>query len=359
MVRQSKKTTGKNTRATSSAAGARRQRATKSVGTGKTLSGKIRTGAIRFLVCAFFSLLLSMLLFVFGVSYYVIYEGLRPTEKDMDEVYGYMYSEYPFLRPWVTNLNRHKMLRDTVIVADDSTKLHAYIIPAEEPTPNTAVVVHGHRCCAVEMFHIAYMYHHDMGFNVLLPDLRAHGLSEGTHVQMGWLDRLDVIRWMDVANDVFGGSTRMVVHGISMGAATTMMVSGEERQPDYVKCYVEDCGYTDVWDEFSYVSRHDYHIAPFPFINIASRICKWKYGWDFREASALRQVRKSVKPMLFIHGLSDTYVPSEMVNRLYMAKKKDKSIWTKKGVMHARMYHDYRKEYTHEVSQFVNMWFYK
>ncbi len=67
---------------------------------------------------------------------------------------------------------------------------------------------------------------------------------------MGWKDRFDVLRWMDIANDIFGGDTRMVVHGISMGAATTMMVSGEEQQP-YVKCFVEDCGYTSVRDQFA------------------------------------------------------------------------------------------------------------
>lgn len=66
---------------------------------------------------------------------------------------------------------------------------------------------------------------------------------------MGWLDRKDVTQWMEVANRIYGDSTSMVVHGISMGAATTMMVSGEP-QPDYVKCFVEDCGYTSVWDQF-------------------------------------------------------------------------------------------------------------
>ncbi|MCR5312619.1 MAG: alpha/beta hydrolase [Bacteroidaceae bacterium] len=303
--------------------------------------------------------LFALIIVVGAVSYYVIYAGLSPVEANMEEKYNYMYSEYPFLHRWVDSLNRHKALRDTVIYAPDSTKLHAYFIQAPKQTVNTAVIVHGHRCCAVDMFHIAYMYNHDMKFNVLLPDLRAHGDSEGTHEQMGWLDRLDVMQWMEVANKRFGGATKMVVHGISMGAATTMMVSGEANQPEYVKCYVEDCGYTDVWDEFSYVAKHDYHIPAFPFINIASHICKWKYGWDFKEASAINQVKKCTKPMLFIHGMSDTYVPTEMVYRLYSAKAKDKSIWTKRGVMHARMYHDYPKEYTHEVSQFVNMWFYK
>ena len=41
---------------------------------------------------------------------------------------------------------------------------------------------------------------------------------------------------MNIANEIFGDSTQMVVHGISMGGATTMMVSGEKQQP-YVKLF--------------------------------------------------------------------------------------------------------------------------
>lgn len=79
---------------------------------------------------------------------------------------------------------------------------------------------------------------------------------------MGWKDRWDVIRWSEIANEIFKvkgeerkvKNTRQVIHGISMGAATTMAVSGE-KTPDYVKCFVEDCGYTSVWDEFPLSSK--------------------------------------------------------------------------------------------------------
>ena len=66
---------------------------------------------------------------------------------------------------------------------------------------------------------------------------------------MGWKDKDDIKQWIDVANNAFGGHTQMVITGISMGGATTMMTSGETL-PQCVKCFVEDCGYTSVWDEF-------------------------------------------------------------------------------------------------------------
>ena len=94
---------------------------------------------------------------------------------------------------------------------------------------------------------------------------------------MGWKDRLDVLQWTETADELFGRrhtdsvasrSTEMVVHGISMGAATTMMVSGEvehgQYQQPFIKCFVEDCGYTSVWDEFRGELKEQFRPARLP-----------------------------------------------------------------------------------------------
>lgn len=304
-----------------------------------------------------------LLLAIAGGSYYMVYAGLRPSHHNEKDVMTYMYSEYPHLRHWTDSLHRNYALKDTAILSPDSLNLHAYYIKAPKPTLNTAVVVHGHRCQAARMFHIAYMFQHDMGFNVLLPDLRSHGKSEGDHIQMGWNDRKDLIQWIDVANGRFRDNrtdteTRMVLYGESMGAATVMMTSGEQL-PTCVKAIIEDCGYTSVAEEFAYVGKHDYNLPAFPIANLSSHICKYMYGWSYEEASALEAVKRCQLPMFFIHGTADTYVPTEMVYRLYQAKPRDKAIWTPQGSMHARSYHDYPKEYTRQVKAFINSYLYK
>lgn len=313
-----------------------------------------------FFLKSLISFLLVSIILLSGIGFYILHTALSPTKssRNIDETYIYMYSEYPFLKKWVRSLKKGNELKDLEIYAkEDSTVLHALYIKSPIPTKNTAVIIHGHKNNAVNMLHIAYMYNHDLKFNVLLPDLRGHGKSGGDHIQMGWNDRRDVMQWMDVANNLFGGDTKMVVHGISMGAATAMMVSGE-KQPSYVKAYVEDCGYTSVWDEFAYVAEKDYHIPKMPFLYVADFMCKWKNGWSFKEASSVEQLKKSDKPMLFIHGGADTYVPTDMVYTLYQSKPKDKHIWTVSGVMHAMSYHDRRNEYTERVKAFLNMYLY-
>ena len=144
----------------------------------------------------------------------------------------------------------------------------------------------------------------------------------------------------------------MVVHGISMGAATTMMASGEPQRP-YVRCFVEDCGYTSVWDEFSKELKSSFGLPAFPLLYTASWLCDLKYGWNFREASALAQVAKCRLPMLFIHGDADDYVPTWMVRPLFEAKPGDKELWLVPGAGHAASYRDNREEYTRRVGEFV------
>lgn len=144
-----------------------------------------------------------------------------------------------------------------------------------------------------------------------------------------------------------------VVHGISMGAATTMMVSGEP-QPDYVKCFVEDCGYTSVWDQFSKELKEQFGLPQFPLMYTADWLCQLEYGWGFKEASALKQVARCHLPMFFIHGDKDDYVPTWMVYKLYEAKPQPKALWIVPEADHAHSYLFNTEEYTQKVKAFVD-----
>ncbi|MCC8187352.1 MAG: alpha/beta hydrolase [Bacteroides sp.] len=291
----------------------------------------------------------------FTGGYIMLNYSLTPKNrgKDIEGSYRFMYDRYDFLEAWVDSLNQEGALRDTSIMNPEGIPLHALYIAAPQPTRRTAVIVHGYTDNAVRMLMIGYLYNRDLGYNVLLPDLQYHGTSGGKAIQMGWKDRLDVLQWMDVANETFGSNTDMVVHGISMGAATTMMVSGESL-PGYVKCFVEDCGYTSVWDEFSNELRSSFFLPPFPLMYTTNWLCQKKYGWNFKEASALRQVSRCNLPMFFIHGDADSYVPTWMVFPLYEAKPEPKELWLAPGSAHALSYKDHKEEYTERVEAFVS-----
>jgi len=296
----------------------------------------------------------ALCLITFLGSLYLLDYALKPDNrgKDIEGSYLYMYKEYPFLKQWVDSLNQAKALKDTFIIAPDGVKLHAYYVAAKEPTRKTAVLVHGYTDNAIRMFMLGHMYNHSLNYNILIPDLRYAGLSEGDYIQMGWNDRKDVMQWMEVAHHIYGDSTQMVVHGISMGGATTMMVSGEQ-QPSYVKAFVEDCGYTSVWDQFKKELKEDFHLPAFPLLYAASALCQYKYGWNFKEASSLKQVEKCRLPMYFIHGKKDTYVPTYMGMQVFYAKPQPKKLWLEPDADHATSYLTAPETYTTMVGNFL------
>ena len=303
--------------------------------------------------------LLAVAALLVGAGFYMLDYALKPEElqtrsRDIPGSYTYLYTDYPEMQPWVDSLRANGALRATLIKNERGESLHALYVRAARPTGRTAVIVHGYTDNALLMLPIGYLYSRQLGYNILLPDLHAHGGSAGDAVQMGWLDRLDVLQWIDKANELFDDSTRMVVHGISMGAATTMMVSGEDGLPPYVKCFVEDCGYTSVWDEFRGELKNQFGLPAFPLLNVASWLCGLRYGWTFREASALEQVKRCPLPMLFIHGDADTFVPTWMVHPLYEAKPAPKELWLVPGAAHAVSYRENKVEYTRRVQEFTD-----
>lgn len=82
---------------------------------------------------------------------------------------------------------------------------------------------------------------YDMGYNIILPDLRGNGLSEGDYIGMGWDERFDIIDLIQYIVDD-NENLQIILFGVSMGASTVMYVSGEEL-PSNVKAIIEDCRY--------------------------------------------------------------------------------------------------------------------
>ncbi|MBQ3889424.1 MAG: alpha/beta fold hydrolase [Clostridia bacterium] len=203
-----------------------------------------------------------------------------------------------------------------VIKNHDGERIHSFIVRAAQPTTHWVVMCHGYTSSPERMGEYALQYQ-KQGYNILLPAMRGHGVSETKFISMGWKDRLDVIDWIHylVEEDE---NAQIVLHGVSMGSATVMMVTGEEL-PVNVKCCVADCGYSSVWDEFNNELKTAYHLPTFPFLYAADAVTKLVGGYGYKEASSIKQLQKSHTPTLFIHGEEDKFVPYRMLDLNYNA----------------------------------------
>jgi fermentation-respiration switch protein FrsA (DUF1100 family) len=239
------------------------------------------------------------------------------------------------------------------LITEDGLKLTAYYIAAKVETNKTVILAHGYTSRGKDMGSFAKFYYEKLDYNVLMPDDRGHGNSEGNYIGFGWPDRKDYVNWIRMIVDKVGVNAQIVLHGISMGGATVMMVSGEAL-PKQVKAIVEDCGYTSVYDELQYQLKRMYHLPSFPILHATSLLSKIRAGYYFKEATALNQVQKNKLPMLFIHGDEDTFVPTEMVWKLYDACTSDKDIYIVKGAGHGMAYGTDKLVYEQKVTDFLS-----
>ena len=206
---------------------------------------------------------------------------------------------------------------DRWLTSHDGLKLHGLYLAQPQQSHKYAVICHGYGSIPQMGGRFAARFY-EMGYNILAPAARAHELSEGRYVGMGWPERRDIVAWVDTLVDQ-DSDAEIVLFGVSMGGATVMMTAGEADLSPSVKCVIEDCGYTSVWDEFAGQLQEMFGLPTFPVLDAASLVTQIRAGYGFKEASAVEQLKKNVRPMLFIHGEEDTFVPYSMLDVVYSA----------------------------------------
>lgn len=232
-------------------------------------------------------------------------------------------------RKW---LEEESGYEDVYSVSEDGLKLHAYEIKSPVPSDSWIIEVHGYMGEGKDMARCSKVYYED-GYNLLIPDLRGHGLSEGDYVGMGWDDRFDMLGWIDYLIEK-NPDVQIVLYGVSMGGATVMMTAGEVL-PLQVKAIIEDCGYSTAWEEFSYNLETLFELPTYPIMPVANLVTKVRAGYFLSEASSMKQVAKSKTPILFIHGEKDTFVPFFMLDEVYNAANCEKEKLIVPGAAHA------------------------
>ena len=215
---------------------------------------------------------------------------------------------------------------DVSIQSHDDLKLHSYLFPAEEETKRFVIGVHGYRSYARPEYAPYLEFYRSLGFNMLLPDDRAHEPSEGDYIGFGVLDRLDCVNWAKYLVETYGEDIEIILHGVSMGGATVLSASGEEDLPEQVIGIISDCGFSSAWDILHYQLKESMHLPADYLLPRIEKICERKAGFNFHEHPAIEQIQKAKVPILFVQGEKDTMVPSFMAQDLYDACPTEKRL---------------------------------
>ena len=269
-----------------------------------------------------------------GAANYFYEFSMKPVKHDPSKDGDPEEDPYVKGRIW---MNSHPLREDWYEKADDGLRIHANFIPSPLPEGDHryAICVHGYSDTSESVGQYAMVYRDRYGMNVLLPDLRGHGKSEGTYVGYGYHDRLDMIVWVDriLHRDP---KAMILLHGISMGAATVMMTTGEHLPSNVMAC-VEDAGYSTAVEEFRHVYNNLDPKPPVPvdvMMPALRAVALIRSGYELGQASPVEAVKRSVTPTLFIHGEADSFIPCSMMRKLFEAAACKKMCLLVKGAEH-------------------------
>jgi uncharacterized protein len=226
-------------------------------------------------------------------------------------------------------------LEDTELVARDGVRLRAWLFTPAANSGRSVLVLHGQGSSRAGM--VGYI---DlliaMGLQVLAPDARAHGDSEGTIASYGVVEADDVRRWADLLRSLGDGC----VYGFaeSMGAGT--LLQALDGDPRFCGVVVESpfASFREVaYDRIGSVL----HAGPWlartvlrPVVESGVLYVHARHGVDLGRANPMAAMRGSKVPVLLIHGTADTSIPPRHSRLLAAARPAGTRLWEVPGAEH-------------------------
>lgn len=232
----------------------------------------------------------------------------------------------------------------------DGLELNGHIYMCDSPK-RVVLAMHGWRSDWTVDFGGTVDFYHDHGSVMLFPDQRGQNDSDGEYIGFGVLERFDCVDWLKFITERFGEDIPVYLAGVSMGATTVLMASGEQL-PKQVKGIIADCGFTSPRAIWKHVLKDNLKINGKLAYPIANSFVKREAAFDGDGYSTTEALSVNEKPVLFIHGTDDRFVPVSMTFENYLACNSKKKMLIVPGAAHGMSCYTDRESYENAVLEF-------
>ena len=303
------------------------------------------------------SILLGTAALVLGISYFCyrigFYAPPRPPydPEAIDYPEGEIYKPfYPKMKQWILE-TRALPQEDICITSFDGLRLWATYYECAPGAP-IELMFHGYRGSAHREMAAGVHRAFQLGHSAILVDQRCCGRSEGNTITFGVKEHKDCLTWVDYMVKRFGPEVKIILTGISMGAATVMMAS-DKGLPKNVIGILADCGYNSQKD-IIYLVTKGMHLPPklsYPFVKLGAKL----FGhFDLDETTPEESLKHCQVPVIFFHGQEDSFVPCYMSERCYNACASRKKLVTIPGAGHGLSFPMAPQHYLKEADAFFH-----
>ena len=237
--------------------------------------------------------------------------------------------------------------QDYTVKSYDGYVLHAQKIFNPQPTDRYMLISHGYTDNHIGSLKYTRMYL-DLGFNVILYDLRGHGENEPTFCTYSIRERRDLEALIRDSRARYPEAKVLGIHGESLGSATSIAVLEYKPPIDFV---VADCGFSEITTVMQGGLR-GMHL-PAWLVHWASVCAKIRFGYSYRQMRPIDSLRDNQIPILFIHGDKDDFIIPDHSRRMQQATQGYSELHLIPGATHAASILTAPEDYKRYVQEFL------
>lgn len=243
--------------------------------------------------------------------------------QTLDEAFAWQKAHYDL--SWYDPLEK----TDYTVTAWDGYILHAQLLKNPDQTDRYVLISHGYTDNRFGALKYAKLYL-DLGFHVIVYDLRGHGMNEPTFCTYSARERKDLSAVIRDARERWPDAALFGLHGESLGAATSVAVLEEKPPVDFVTA---DCGFSDIVPVLK-GGLQSMHLPGF-LVDVASLCAKVRFGYSYQEMKPIDSLKENQIPILFIHGADDTFILPEHSRKMEAATRGYAEVHLIPGAGHA------------------------
>ena len=297
--------------------------------------------------------ILVLVLIACFLCFFLTFYSTKKSRIDKDEYPLPAGDEYiPYhsrMIDWIKEMRSRKCLEVSVKSYDGLT-LHGRFFECRKGAP-IEILFHGYRGSSERDMAGGVARCFALGRSALIVDQRAAGKSEGRVITFGYKECRDVPVWVDFVVNNIDPDAKIIITGISMGAATVMMAASRPLHQNVVGV-LADCGYTSSKEIIKKVLG-DIKLPVkivYPFVRLGAIIYG---GFDPDGYSPIESMRKCTLPIIFYHGDADGFVPCYMSEQNFAAcTSKQKKLVITKGAGHGLCFPCDEQTYLDELGSF-------
>lgn len=234
------------------------------------------------------------------------------------------------------------------IVSNDNLKLKGIYYPNSN-SDTTVICVHGYTSHAEREWAYPGLFYLSLGYNVLIPYQRAHGLSEGKYISFGALEHLDMINWVNKVNEI-NPNGKIIIHGLSMGGGIVLDLSNKELKN--VKCLISDAPSVSIESFFKNVSKEVFKTNSSKIASYAIKRFKKEFKCDVKDFEGVNIVSNSKYPILLSAGSNEQL--EELFDTIKKVNPKETDIIILPGCSHGNGMYKQTKIYQSKIKEFIN-----